>query len=137
RCPEVGSRFHLVRGDSERLPFADDTFDVVTCTHSFHHYPQQERVVTEMYRVLRPGGRLLLIDGDRDGLWGRLIFDVFVVLMEGPGRHLPGAASGDLFGRAGFDDVSQRRRGGPLPFLLTTGRAVKPAGATVAARHVA
>lgn len=137
RCPEVGSRLHLVRGNSERLPFADATFDVVTCTHSFHHYPRQEGVVAEMHRVLRPGGRLLLIDGDRDGLWGRLVFDVLVVLMEGPVRHLSGSALCDLFRRAGFDGVSQRRRGGPLPFLLTMGRAVKPAGVTVAIRQVA
>ncbi len=136
-CPEVGSRLHLVRGDSERLPFADDVFDVVTCTHSFHHYPRQERVIAEMHRVLRPGGRLLLIDGDRDGLWGRLVFDVFVVLMEGPVRHLAGAAFRDLFGRLGFADIRQRRRGGPLPFLLTMGRAVKPAGVTAAIRQVA
>jgi ubiquinone/menaquinone biosynthesis C-methylase UbiE len=136
-CLEVGQRLHLVRGDSQRLPFAEDVFDVITCTHSFHHYPQQERVVAEMHRVLRPDGRLLLIDGDRDGLWGRLLFDVFVVLMEGPVRHRTGSALRDLFQRTGFDDVRQRRRGGPLPFLLTIGRAVKPAGATVATRQVA
>jgi ubiquinone/menaquinone biosynthesis C-methylase UbiE len=137
RCPDSGSRLHLVRGDSERLPFADGTFDVVTCTHSFHHYPRQDQVVAEMHRVLRPGGRLLLIDGDRDGLWGRLVFDVLVVLMEGPVRHLSGLAMYDLFWRSGFEAVSQRRRGGPLPFFLTLGRAVKPAGVTVAARQVA
>src|SRR5262249_35259093 len=66
RCEATGGRLHLVQGDSERLPFCNDTFDVVTCTHSFHHYPHQERVVAEMYRVLRPGGRLLILDGDRD-----------------------------------------------------------------------
>jgi ubiquinone/menaquinone biosynthesis C-methylase UbiE len=127
RCPDVGDRLHLVRGDSERLPFASDMFDVITCTHSFHHYPHQERVVAEMFRVLRPGGRLLLIDGDRDGWWGRFVFDGIVVLMEGPVRHLPGEAFRELFRATGFTDVSQRRRGGPLPFLLTMGRAVKPA----------
>src|SRR5437868_11917122 len=56
---------HLVQGDSQRLPFADDTFDVITCAHSFHHYPVQAQVVAEMFRVLRPHGRLLIIDGDR------------------------------------------------------------------------
>jgi ubiquinone/menaquinone biosynthesis C-methylase UbiE len=125
RCLAAGGRLHLVQGDSERLPFADDSFDVITCTHSFHHYPHQEQVVAEMHRVLRPGGRLLIIDGDRDRLWGRFVFNFVVVLMEGPVRHLKGRAFRKLYRRVGFDEVSQRRRRGFLPFLMTVGRAVK------------
>jgi ubiquinone/menaquinone biosynthesis C-methylase UbiE len=125
---EKGSgRVHLVQGDSERLPFADDSFDLVTCSHSFHHYPDQARVVAEMHRILRPGGRLMIIDGDRDRWWGRLIFDVIVVLMEGRVKHLTGQAMARLYQAAGFDDIVQLRRGGALPFLLTIGRAVKTA----------
>ena len=48
-----------VQGDSERLPFPEGAFDVVTCANSFHHYPHQQRAVEEMYRVLKPGGRLI------------------------------------------------------------------------------
>jgi ubiquinone/menaquinone biosynthesis C-methylase UbiE len=120
-------RLHLVRGDAGRLPFPDNAFDVVTCAHSFHHYPCQARVVSEMHRVLRPGGALLIIDGDRDRLWGRLLYDVFVVMVEGPVRHLTSRAFRDLYWKAGFEHVRQRRRRGPLPMLLTTGRAAKRA----------
>jgi ubiquinone/menaquinone biosynthesis C-methylase UbiE len=116
----------LVQADSERLPFADSVFDVVTCSHSFHHYPDQERVVDEMHRVLRPGGRLLIIDGDRDGWWGRLVYDVAVVLMEGAVHHLSGRRFRNVYRQVGFDEIRQYRHGGPLPFLLTVGRAVKP-----------
>ena len=126
-----GGRLHLVQGDSEELPFAEDTFDVVTCTHSFHHYPRQDWVVAEMHRVLRPGGRLMIIDGDRDRLWGRFIFDFIVVMMEGAVKHLPGRAVRRLYEEIGFDSVCQERRGGLLPFLMTMGRAVKPAGTGV------
>jgi SAM-dependent methyltransferase len=59
-----------VQGDSERLPFPPATFDIVTCANSFHHYPRQDRAVGEMCRVLKPGGRLMIIDGYRDNLWG-------------------------------------------------------------------
>ena len=125
RAQVPGDRLHLVQGDSQRLPFQDNAFDVVTCTHSFHHYPRQELVVAEMCRVLRPGGRLFIIDGDRDRWWGQLFFDVLVVLLEGPVRHLTSQALRELYRDAGFANISQRRRGGPLPFLLTTGQAAK------------
>ncbi len=126
RLRAADGRLHLIRGDSERLPFADDAFDVVTCAHSFHHYPHQDRVASEMHRVLRPGGRLLIIDGDRDRLWGRFLFDVLVVWMEGDVHHLSAPAFHALYERAGFEHISQRRRKGPLPFLMTSGEAVKP-----------
>lgn len=63
-------RFHAgsvqpIQGDSERLPFASDSFDFVTCANSFHHYPHQDRAVAEMQRVLRPGGRLLFCEHGR------------------------------------------------------------------------
>jgi ubiquinone/menaquinone biosynthesis C-methylase UbiE len=126
RCQEPLARVRLVRGDSQRLPFRDDSFDVVTCAHSFHHYPDQARVVREMHRVLRPGGRLMILDGDRDRWWGRLLFDGLVVMLEGAVRHLSGTSFWKLFERCGFDHISQRRHGGPLPFLMTTGFARKP-----------
>lgn len=55
-----GVRF--VVGDCEALPFADGSFDVVTCSMSFHHYPNPDRFFASLRRVLRPGGRLILRD---------------------------------------------------------------------------
>jgi ubiquinone/menaquinone biosynthesis C-methylase UbiE len=117
--------FRMVQGDSHSLPFADGSFDIVTCAHSFHHYPDQARVVREMHRVLRPGGRVIIVDGDRDGLWGRFIFDGIVVAVEGPVKHLSCLALRQLLLDAGFDGIAQRRRGGFLPFQLTAATAVK------------
>jgi ubiquinone/menaquinone biosynthesis C-methylase UbiE len=125
RCESTGRRFHLVQGNSERLPFKNDAFDLITCSHSFHHYPSQPRVVAEMHRVLRPGGRLLILDGDRDRWWGWLLYNVLVVMIEGPVQHLTSYAFRHLYRDAGFTNVSQRRRKGPLPLLLTIGQAVK------------
>jgi ubiquinone/menaquinone biosynthesis C-methylase UbiE len=118
---------HLVQANSSRLPFKDNAFDAVTCAHSFHHYPRQEWAVAEMHRVLRPDGKLLIIDGDPDHLWGHLLFDVLVVFLEGPVRHRTSHEFRELYHHAGFDNVVQEHRGGPLPFLLTCGRAIKSA----------
>jgi ubiquinone/menaquinone biosynthesis C-methylase UbiE len=125
RCRTLGGRLQIVQADSEKLPFARDAFDAVTCSHSFHHYPHQERVVREMHRVLRPGGRLLIVDGDRDRWWGNFVFNFVVVLLEGAVNHLSGEAFRALYDKVGFEDIRQFRRGGPLPFLLTVGRARK------------
>ena len=59
------------------------------------------------------------------GWWGGFVFDILVVSFEGPVHHLTARDWVDLFCRSGFDNVVQHRRGGPLPFLLTCGQAVK------------
>jgi ubiquinone/menaquinone biosynthesis C-methylase UbiE len=51
-----------VAADAEALPFLDGAFDCVTCRIAAHHFPDPRRFVAEAARVLRPGGRLLLID---------------------------------------------------------------------------
>ena len=51
-----------VVGDCEALPFEDESFDVIICTNSFHHYPNPQSFFNSAKRVLRPGGRLVLQD---------------------------------------------------------------------------
>ncbi len=48
--------------DAEHLPFADSTFDRVTCRIAAHHFPAMVQAVKETARVLKPGGLFLLID---------------------------------------------------------------------------
>jgi len=49
-------RADFVLGDGERLPFADESFDVVYSNGVLHHTPDTARAVLELHRVLRPGG---------------------------------------------------------------------------------
>ncbi|MFO0908166.1 MAG: methyltransferase domain-containing protein [Isosphaeraceae bacterium] len=108
-----------VQGDGERLPFADDSFDFVTCSNSFHHYPHQQRAVMEMHRVLRPGGRLMIVDGYRDAPYGWLIYDVCVAGVEGDVHHASARQFRDYFTQAGLRAIAQKVHRGFAPFLLT------------------
>lgn len=56
----------LVVGDCENLPFPENSFDAVICCQSFHHYPNVQNFFNSVYRVLRPGGRLILRDMTSD-----------------------------------------------------------------------
>ncbi len=49
-------------GDVYRLPFADRSFDIVSCRFAFHHLEAPPRAFAEMLRVCRPGGRIVLCD---------------------------------------------------------------------------
>jgi ubiquinone/menaquinone biosynthesis C-methylase UbiE len=51
-----------VAGDAHELPFPDANFDAVTCRHAPHHFPQVQQAANEWARVLKPGGKLLLVD---------------------------------------------------------------------------
>lgn len=52
----------FVVADAEHLPFLDASFDLVTVRIAPHHYADAQAALREMARVLRPGGRLLVID---------------------------------------------------------------------------
>lgn len=52
----------FMTGDAAQLPFADDSFDVVICCLALHHMQDPGRVVREMARVCRAGGRLAVED---------------------------------------------------------------------------
>lgn len=56
----------LRRADSHDLPLADDAFDVILCANTFHYFTQPSVVLAEARRVLRPEGRLVLLDWCRD-----------------------------------------------------------------------
>lgn len=62
RAESLGRSVDLREGDAESLPFPDDTFDSVVCTLGLCAVPDVDTAVAEMRRVLRPGGRLLLLD---------------------------------------------------------------------------
>lgn len=55
-------RLSFTRGVAEEIDHPDDTFDLVVSTTSFDHWSDQLAGLVECARVLRPGGRLVLVD---------------------------------------------------------------------------
>ncbi len=62
RAADLGRQADLRPGDAQALDFPDSSFDTVLCALGLCAIPDDWRAVAEMARVLRPGGRLLLVD---------------------------------------------------------------------------
>ena len=62
RARSLGIDADLREASADALPFDDARFDTVVCTVSLCNIPGDRAAIAEMYRVLRPGGRLILLD---------------------------------------------------------------------------
>lgn len=56
--------------DITQMPYADNTFDLIICSHVLYCVPEDEKGMQEIHRVLKPGGRALLVDTWLDGPTG-------------------------------------------------------------------
>ena len=91
----------IVHGDAAALPWPDASFTVVTCMSVFEAFPDPAKVVAEVFRVLRPGGRAVLNIGERvpaGTQTHRILNDNVWVWAEDDVRH--------MVEQAGFTDVT-------------------------------
>jgi ubiquinone/menaquinone biosynthesis C-methylase UbiE len=68
RAGELGREADLRVGDVQALDFADESFDTVVCTLGLCTIPDPRRAISEARRVLRPGGKLILLEHVRSPL---------------------------------------------------------------------
>jgi demethylmenaquinone methyltransferase/2-methoxy-6-polyprenyl-1,4-benzoquinol methylase len=137
RARRKSAAIQWVEADLLALPFPDASFDAATVGFGIRNVPELERGLRELRRVLRPGGRLGLLEITRPrGLlrpFFTLWFDRIVPLL---GRALPGGGAyaylpasvrrfpgaeelADLLEHAGFADVRFRLLGGSIVALHT------------------
>jgi ubiquinone/menaquinone biosynthesis C-methylase UbiE len=62
KATQAGVHVDFRQGNASSMPFADDTFDFLLCRAAFKNFGQPVRALQEMCRVLKPGGRGLVID---------------------------------------------------------------------------
>lgn len=67
------SDFKLILGDGEKMPFKDKHFDFVTCWDVIEHIKKDDLFLKEIFRILKPGGLLLLSTPNKKRLSNRLI----------------------------------------------------------------
>lgn len=100
-CRQRGARsgleYELVRADARALPFAANSFDVVTAMDIIEHIDRDKDALREIWRVLRPGGHLLATVPAYQSLWS----DHDVALHHH--RRYTGPQFRDLVQRSGFD----------------------------------
>jgi ubiquinone/menaquinone biosynthesis C-methylase UbiE len=122
RAIDLGRTLDLREGDAHELPFGNDTFDTVVCTYSLCNIPDIERAVGEMKRVLKPGGRLVLVDHVRSTSKVVLAIQKAIefVSLRVDGDHMTRRPIDQVRG-AGFDvQLSERSRAGIVERVVAT-----------------
>ena len=74
---KLKEKAEFVLGDAENLPFIDESFDIVICNDSFHHYPHPQMALLQIHRVLKNKGKIIIGDCYQKALV-RLIMNCFM-----------------------------------------------------------
>ena len=76
--------FHFIKANAESIPLDNNLFDIIICTNSFHHYLNPDKAMKEIYRLLKVGGKIYILDPTAD-FWFIKIIDKISKLFE-PGH---------------------------------------------------
>jgi len=106
---KFGKSVELRQGSANSLPYDDNTFDYVTCATSFHHYPNPDNSLREMFRVLKLGGKLVLLDPFTNGFLRKAICEVLGTLFNEKGINLfTKGLMYQMFQKAEFKQIEQK-----------------------------
>jgi len=107
--------------DAQALPFASNTFDCVCSMGVLHHVPDTEKAVAEIWRVLKPGGRLIIMMYHRNSVQYQLKYRLVSLVKRRPMQELVnefdgvGNPKGDVYSKKqlrrllrAFEDVEMR-----------------------------
>jgi ubiquinone/menaquinone biosynthesis C-methylase UbiE len=119
RCAEAGlGNVSFREGNAAELPFADADFDAVVTRLSVHHFDRPGRVMSEIFRVLRPGGRFVVADVISSEVAAESELQNAIEILRDPShvRMLPGSELTSLVRDAGLAIESQTAWDKPREF---------------------
>ena len=116
-------RVEIQEASVAQLPFADATFDLATAIETHYYWPDLEKNLAEVLRVLKPGGRLVLVAEAYKN--GRLGFVQVLVMKPLGGKVLSADEHRDLLERAGFAEIEVREQPGKGWLCVTALRAAR------------
>lgn len=90
---ESGHDFRFHTADMQKLPFADDSFDMVIANHMLYHVPDLAQALREARRVLRPHGRFIAATNGQNHL--RELWQIGLELWPGVGNRLQQLLAGE------------------------------------------
>jgi ubiquinone/menaquinone biosynthesis C-methylase UbiE len=67
-------RIKFVEGEEENISLPDEHFDKVVASAWFHHFSDQDKALGEMKRVLKPGGKIIILEIDPNTPKGKRLF---------------------------------------------------------------
>lgn len=77
RLKETGTRAYVAQCDCEHLPFKDDTFDIATVSFGLRNMTHKDIALAEMCRVVRPGGKVIVLEFSHCSRWLRPLYDFY------------------------------------------------------------
>jgi len=110
RCAAAGFvNVRFEQGDAEAMPFDEGAFDAVVTRLAMHHFADPQRVIAEMFRVLRPGGTLVIADVivSEDAAEARLQNAIEIIRDPSHIRMLPGSELNSLVRECGLAIASE------------------------------
>jgi len=135
-------RVHLETANAMELPYTEDTFDIATIAFGLRNLPDYEGGLAQIYRVLKPGGQLLILEFSQPrGIWGKLyllylrhllpLLGGWITGQQAPYRYLdesirrfPGREDlSTLLAAVGFEQVAFKPLSGGIALIH---RGIKP-----------
>ena len=103
---KLSGKAKLQKADVHALPFKDNSFNYVISTEAFHHYYDQQKAVREMARIIKSGGKVIVVDIN---FFLKPIHWLFKKLEPGHVKINSRKEMKQLFQQAGLKDIRQRR----------------------------
>lgn len=85
----LGKRLSFLKYDTKEIPFPDNHFDIAIASSVMHHTPDPEYYLTELKRVVKPGGHILLVEEMYHNLFDKFIISAQDLLLNKLKKGVP------------------------------------------------